>query len=525
MEEADKRVEEINGQYEAGLLTDEERKASVIEIWNEVKNNISEEVKKSINPKSSIYAMVYSKARGSEAVVVQMAGMKGLVAGPTGETIELPIKGSFKEGFNVLEYFISTHGARKGMADTALRTATAGYLTRRLVDVAQDVIIREEDCKDKEGTYIYKEDSDRIGQSFAARIEGRYLVEDVLDSSGKKVIAKKGEMINREQAIEIEENNIAKIKIRSLVTCKTPRGICRKCYGKDLGRNKLVDLGEAVGTVAAQSIGEPGTQLTMRTFHIGGVAGTDITQGLPRVDEIFECRPPKGEAILAEFDGRVTDIEENKKLKIVRVESLGEDKKNKDSREYSIPAVMNLKVRKGDLVSQGQVLSEGHLDLKKLFKIAGRDEVYRYIVKEVQEIYQTQGEGINDKHLEIIIRQMLSRIKITEPGDTDLLVGDVIEYEKFIEANRKAKSLNKKEAKGERMILGISKVALSTESFLSAASFQETAKVLINAAIQGKEDHLRGLKENVIIGKLIPAGTGHRDTKEVAAWEDEESVI
>jgi len=525
MEEADKRVEEINGQYEAGLLTDEERKASVIEIWNEVKNNISEEVKKSINPKSSIYAMVYSKARGSEAVVVQMAGMKGLVAGPTGETIELPIKGSFKEGFNVLEYFISTHGARKGMADTALRTATAGYLTRRLVDVAQDVIIREEDCKDKEGTYIYKEDSDRIGQSFAARIEGRYLVEDVLDSSGKKVIAKKGEMINREQAIEIEENNIAKIKIRSLVTCKTPRGICRKCYGKDLGRNKLVDLGEAVGTVAAQSIGEPGTQLTMRTFHIGGVAGTDITQGLPRVDEIFECRPPKGEAILAEFDGRVTDIEENKKLKIVRVESLGEDKKNKDSREYSIPAVMNLKVQKGDLVSQGQVLSEGHLDLKKLFKIAGRDEVYRYIVKEVQEIYQTQGEGINDKHLEIIIRQMLSRIKITEPGDTDLLVGDVIEYEKFIEANRKAKSLNKKEAKGERMILGISKVALSTESFLSAASFQETAKVLINAAIQGKEDHLRGLKENVIIGKLIPAGTGHRDTKEVAAWEDEESVI
>jgi DNA-directed RNA polymerase subunit beta' len=524
MEEADKRVDEVNRQYEAGLLTDEERKASVIEIWNEVKNNISEEVKKSINPKSSIFAMVYSKARGSEAVVVQMAGMKGLVAGPTGETIELPIKSSFKEGFNVLEYFISTHGARKGMADTALRTATAGYLTRRLVDVAQDVIIREDDCKDKEGTYIYKEDSDRIGQSFAARIEGRYLVEDVLDSSGEKVIAKKGEMINQKQAAEIEKNNIAKIKIRSLVTCKTPRGICRKCYGKDLGRNKLVDLGEAVGTVAAQSIGEPGTQLTMRTFHIGGVAGTDITQGLPRVDEIFECRPPKGEAILAEFDGRVTNIEENKKLKIVRVESSGNGKKIKDSREYSIPAVMNLKVQKGDLVSQGQVLSEGHLDLKKLFKIAGRDEVYRYIVKEVQEIYQTQGEGINDKHLEIIIRQMLSRIKITESGETELLAGDIIEYEKFIEANRKAKSLNKKEAKGERMILGISKVALSTESFLSAASFQETAKVLINAAIQGKEDHLRGLKENVIIGKLIPAGTGYRDAKEVTAWEDEEEA-
>ncbi len=509
IEEADKKVQEVNDQYNGGLLTDEERKAIVVELWNDVKNKISTEVKEAIDPKSSIYSMVYSKARGSEAVVVQMAGMKGLVAGPTGETIELPIKGSFKEGFNVLEYFISTHGTRKGMADTALRTATAGYLTRRLVDVSQDVIVKEFDCKDEKGAFLYKEDSDRIGQSFASRIEGRFLVEDVISPKTKEKIAKKGDMIDLVQAQEIEKSNIEKIKIRSLVSCKTSRGVCQKCYGKDLGRNKLVDIGEAVGIVAAQAIGEPGTQLTMRTFHIGGVAGTDITQGLPRVDEIFECRPPKGEAILAEFDGIVDDVEENKKQKIVKIQSTQGKGKKVESREYSVPAVMNLKVKKGDVVSKGQVLSEGHLDLKKLFKITGKDDVCRYIVREVQEIYQTQGEAINDKHLEVIIRQMFSRVRVIESGDTDLLEEDVIEQERFLEANKKAKREGKKEAKGQAMVLGISKVALSTDSFLSAASFQETAKVLINAAIQGKKDHLRGLKENVIIGKLIPAGTGY----------------
>jgi DNA-directed RNA polymerase subunit beta' len=516
IDEAEKQVKEINGQYEEGLLTNEERKAKVIEVWNDTKNKIAEEVKKVIDPESSLASMITSKARGSESVVVQMAGMKGLVAGPTGETIELPVKGSLKGGFGVLEYFISTHGARKGMADTALRTATAGYLTRRLADVAQDVIVKEEDCGDDKGTYMYAEDAEKIGQSFSSRIVGRVLVEDAINPKNKEKIAKKGDLINFNQAENIEKLGVEKIKIRSLITCKTHRGVCQKCYGLDLGRSHLVQLGEAVGIVAAQSIGEPGTQLTMRTFHIGGIAGTDITQGLPRVEEIFENRIPKTEGIIADFDGKVLEIKENQKQKIIRVQKTVSDKKKTknseaDIREYAIPAVINVKVGKGEAVKKGQVLSEGHLDLKKLFKINGEESLHRYIVQEVQEIYQTQGEGINDKHLEIIVRRMLSRIKVTEDGDTELLEGDIIEIERFEEVNEKAKKAGKKEAKGERLVLGISKVALSTESFLSAASFQETAKVLINTAIQGKCDPLRGLKENVIIGKLIPAGTGYRD--------------
>ncbi len=508
--QADKEVAEVNDQYDSGLLTDSERKTRVIEIWNNAKGEIAEEVKKTIDPNGPIYAMVTSKARATEAVVVQMTGMKGLVAGPTGETIELPIKGSLKGGYNVLEYFISTHGARKGMADTALRTATAGYLTRRLVDVAQDVVVREHDCGDEEGTFIYREDSDQIGQSFASRVEGRFLAEEVVDPKTKKVIAKEGDLVNAKKAQEIDDLKIEKVKIRSLVTCKTYRGVCQKCYGNDLGRNNLVAIGQAVGIVAAQAIGEPGTQLTMRTFHIGGIAGTDITQGLPRVDEIFEARNPKGEAVLAEFDGQVEEIEETSKQKIIKIakQPAGKSKK-KDVKEYIIPSVMNVNVEKGDLVAQGTVLSEGHIDLKKLNKISGRDAVHRYIVKEVQEIYQTQGEGIDDKHIEIIIRQMLSRVQISDPGETELLSGDIVEYEKFVEINRLAKEEGKEEAKGDRLVFGISKVALSTDSFLSAASFQETARVLIDASTQGKVDHLRGLKENVIIGKLIPAGTGY----------------
>ena len=395
------------------------------------------------------------------------------------------------------------------MADTALRTATAGYLTRRLVDVAQDVVVREADCRDKEGAYLYREDSDVVGISFASRLRGRVLVEDVSDSAGK-AIAKKGEAISKEKALEIEKKGVYKVKIRSVVTCKTRRGICQTCYGLDLGRNELVQIGQAVGIVAAQAIGEPGTQLTMRTFHIGGVAGTDITQGLPRVDEIFEARPPKGEAAVCEIDGRVAKIEETEKEKIMRIEQEG-TKKKKETREYVVPGVMSLSVKEGELVARGQVLSEGHIDLKKLFKIEGRDAVHRYVIKEVQEIYSAQGEGINDKHIEIIIRQMLSLVRILDPGDTDLLPGDIVDEVQFLEANEVAKKQKKNVATAERLLLGISKVALSTESFLSAASFQETAKVLINAAVTGKEDKLRGLKENVIIGKLIPAGTGFRE--------------
>ena len=510
--DAEKKVEAINSQYDLGLLTDKERKGRIVEIWSEAKNKITEAVRGSLDKEGPVYAMVYSKARGTEAVVVQMTGMKGLVAGPTGETIELPIKSSFKEGFNVLEYFIATHGARKGMADTALRTATAGYLTRRLVDVAQDAVVREPDCGDKRGNFMYRADSDVVGISFASRITGRYLIEDAVDPKTKKVILKAGELITKESAEEIDNNHVEKIKIRSAVTCRTRRGICQKCYGMDLGRNELVQIGQAIGIVAAQAIGEPGTQLTMRTFHIGGVAGTDITQGLPRVDEIFEARPPKGEAALAEADGQVIEIKETEKEKIIRIESAPDKKGKKEVREYSVSAVMNLEVKKDDLVAKGQVLSEGHLDLKKLFKIKGEEAVYRYIIKEVQEIYSAQGEGINDKHIEVIIRQMLSRVRILDPGDTTLLPGDIVEDVQLEEANETAKKNGKNLATAEKLLLGISKVALSTESFLSAASFQETAKVLINAAVVGKEDKLRGLKENVIIGKLIPAGTGYRNS-------------
>lgn len=510
LKSAEEKVEVIKKQYNMGLLTEEERKNKVIEIWNDAKNKITDSVRESMDKEGSVYSMVYSKARGSESVVVQMAGMKGLMAGPTGETIELPIKSCFKEGLNVLEYFISTHGARKGMADTALRTATAGYLTRRLVDVSQDIIVREKDCKDKAGAYIYREDSDRIGQSFSARVVGRVLAENITDPKTGEIIVEKGKLVEKEDGEKIDKLGVDKVKIRSVVTCKTSRGVCQKCYGMDLGRGKLVEIGQAVGIVAAQAIGEPGTQLTMRTFHIGGIAGSDITQGLPRVEEIFEARPPKGEAFISEVDGKAVSIENADKNIIIKIEA---QDKQKTIKEYQIPAGSTLKISEGDLVAKGSPLIEGHIDLKKLYKTMGWEEVNRYITREIQEVYASQGEGINDKHIEVIIRQMFSRIHILSEGDTGFLVGDIVEADEFNEANAEAKKSGGQEAKGERLLLGITKVALSTESFLSAASFQETARVLINAAVAGKEDKLRGLKENVIIGKLIPAGTGYKEGK------------
>lgn len=507
MAEAENKVETVKQQYNAGLLTEEERKTRVIEVWNDTKNKITDSIRETIDKEGPVYSMVYSKARGSESVVVQMAGMKGLMAGPTGETIELPIKSCYKEGLNVLEYFISTHGARKGMADTALRTATAGYLTRRLVDVSQDVIVQEEDCKDKTGVYLYKEDSDRIGQSFASRVIGRIALEDVVDEHSGEVLVEKGNLISKEQGLRIEKLNIPKVRIRSVVTCKTSRGVCQKCYGVDLGRGDLVQLGQAVGIVAAQAIGEPGTQLTMRTFHIGGIAGSDITQGLPRVEELFEARPPKGEAAIARMDGKVVEITSGEKVIDIKIES---QDKNKKVEEYQVSAGSTLKVAEGDLVGKGSKLVEGNIDLKNLYKTMGWEEVHRYIVREIQEIYASQGEGINDKHIEIIVRQMLSRVLINDSGDSTLVSGEIVEKDEFEEVNSGLKAEGKELAKGERLLMGITKVALSTESFLSAASFQETARVLINAAVVGKEDKLRGLKENVIIGKLIPAGTGYR---------------
>ncbi len=508
---AKKKVEEVKDNFDMGLLTNEERKNRTIDIWNKAKDDITDAVRASLDKEGPVYSMVYSKARGSESVVVQMTGMKGLMAGATGETLELPVRSSYKEGLDVLEYFISTHGARKGMADTALRTATAGYLTRRLVDVAQDVIVTEENCGDRTGGFMYREDSDRIGISFASRVEGRFAVGAIKHPKTDKVIVESSELITKKQAKAIEESGAEKVKIRTTTSCKTLRGICQKCYGVDLGRRSIVALGQAVGTVAAQAIGEPGTQLTMRTFHIGGVAGSDITQGLPRVEEIFEARTPKGESIISEIDGVVVEVEDDGgKMVTIVIEKEG---KRKMQKKYNVPSNSTINVVKGDLVAKGTQLNDGHIDLKKLYETMGKEEVHRYIVREIQEIYAAQGEGINDKHVEIIIRQMFSRIRITEAGDTTLIPGEIVELSEFNDSNIEALEAKGKEAEGESMILGITKVALSTESFLSAASFQETARVLINAAITGKKDHLRGLKENVIIGRLIPAGTGFRQKK------------
>jgi len=514
--DAQKEVEEVRKQYREGLLTKVERKSKSIEIWGRVKNKIADLVPKTLDPNGPVNMIFSSGARGSWVSAVQLVGMKGLVINPASEVIELPVISSFKEGFNVLEYFISTHGGRKGLADTALKTASAGYLTRRLVDVAQDVVIREDDCKDKEGITIYKRDMEDLGISFAERIAGRISLEEVKDSKSKKIIIKKNELIDKLKAEQIEAAGIEKLLVRSVISCKTRFGICKMCYGYDLGKNKLIESGEAVGIVAAQAIGEPGTQLTLRTFHTGGVAGTDITQGLPRVEEIFEARIPRGKAAISELTGEVISIKEKGDHKIIKIQGWIEDKLRKRKRkkaikEYVIPPQTGVWVQGDDTVERGQQLCEGQIDLKELFKLTGQEAVQRYILKEVQKIYSTQGGGLNDKHIEVIIHQMFSRVRVKDPGGTNLLEGAVTEKDIFLNENDKAKKAEKKQAVAQSLILGITKVALSTESFLSAASFQETVRVLIKASTQGRVDSLRGLKENVIIGKLIPAGTGFRE--------------
>ena len=525
MEEARKKTEVIRSQFNEGLLSVEERRYKIIEVWQQVRQELTALVPGYLNPKGSVSVIVNSKARGSWSQIYQMAGMKGLVVNPSGQTMEMAVEASFKEGLTPLEYFISTHGARKGTADTALRTATAGYLTRRLVDVAQNVIVQEEDCGDKGGFEIARADAEATGQNFIEKIMGRTLLFTDID---KKVSSK---VIDLEKAKEIDESKVQIITIRSAITCKSISGICVKCHGWDLGHNTPIKVGEAIGVVAAQAIGEPGTQLTMRTFHTGGVAGsTDITQGLPRVEEIFEARAPKGKADISEVQGKVHSVEMGDEGRIVKIKvdenslkdikpkrakrgKISEKKKKEEEAgivEYVIPRNVAVLVEKGDLVGRGQQLSEGNIDLHSLYEQTDRRTVEKYIIHSIQKIYTSQGANIHDKHIEIIVRQMFSKARITNVGDSTYAPGEVKEFSQVREENAKLKKAGKKVAEFESVLLGVTKAALASPSFLAAASFQETSRVLIDTAIMGREDKLVGLKENVIIGKMIPAGTGYR---------------
>ncbi|MEK7519360.1 MAG: DNA-directed RNA polymerase subunit beta' [Patescibacteria group bacterium] len=525
MEEAEREVKEIDNHYRKGFLSREEKRNKVIEVWQRAKLKIEKAVPKTLPETGPVFQIVDSGARGSWTQPVQMAGMKGLVINPSGQIIELPVKHSFKEGLDVLEYFISTHGARKGTADTSLRTSTAGYLTRRLIDVSHEVITSEEDCHDEEGLEIKRQDAEDIGQNFYFKIGGRFVLEDIKGKGTgprSKTIIRKGEVISQKVIELIIDSGIQGLRVRSPLSCKSLRGVCQKCYGWDLGHNKLVKLGEAVGIVAAQAIGEPGTQLTMRTFHTGGIAGGgDITFGLPRVQEIFEVREPRGKATISQFEGKVIEVTSEG---VIKVESeISQNNSTSSSRgskvkkvrssknqiiEYQVPAGMAIWVKSGEAIKKGQQLCEGHLNLRELFKVTGVKEVQHYIIKEIQSIYVSQGAVIHDKHIEVIARQMFSRVKIKDSGDSFFVPGEIIEKTKFLEINNDLKKAGKKLAQGQPVLLGMTRVALTTDSFLSAASFQETSRILIKASLEGREDKLRGLKENVIIGKLIPAGTG-----------------
>jgi DNA-directed RNA polymerase subunit beta' len=593
--EGEVRVQEVETQYKDGLLTKGERYSQIIKIWADVKDRIQRAVKESLNPIGTVYSMIESGARGSIGQLTQVVGMKGLVANPSGNTIELPIKSSFREGLDVLEYFISSHGTRKGLTDTALKTANAGYLTRRLVDVAQDVVITAEDCGDDEGVVLTASECEEIGEPILTRIQGRTVLKDVKDPNTKKTIVKKGQMINEDHIRALTPLDIQEVVVRSVLACKLKRGICQQCYGWDLAYNQPVKPGTAVGIIAAQSIGEPGTQLTMRTFHTGGVAGADITMGLPRMEELYEARAPKRKALIADVAGKIKVVSGERRIielpngervmdtnsggKFIKIEHIavqeaayalekGDEIKVKDGAKvkegsllltrkagtellseqtgtvalgktsikiiYEGPAVSEhpvtvgyqLIVKDGDEVQPGDAMTEGHMELAPLYKFKGRDAVMRYMLKETLYIYASQGIKLNSKHVEVIIRQMFSRIYIRDAGDTDMLPGEVVELTRFNEENARVEDMKGKRAEGDELFMGITKVSLSTESFLSAASFQETAKVLINAAITGKMDRLEGLKENVIIGRLIPAGTGfghiHEPEPEEAAPVAEE---
>ncbi|WP_415853195.1 DNA-directed RNA polymerase subunit beta' [Thermoanaerobacter kivui] len=503
LKEADEMVSKIESQFRRGLISEEERYESVIRTWNMTTEKVTEALMASLDKFNPIFMMAHSGARGSKNQIRQLAGMRGLMADPSGRIIELPIRSNFREGLNVLEFFISTHGARKGLADTALRTADSGYLTRRLVDVSQDVIVREDDCGTDEGIYVEEiREGNEVIEKLVDRIIGRVAAEDIVDSEGN-IIVRRNEMINEEEAERIEKAGITRVKIRSLLTCRSRHGVCRMCYGRNLATGEPVDIGEAVGIIAAQAIGEPGTQLTMRTFHTGGVAGADITQGLPRVEELFEARKPKGLAVISEISG-VVKINESKK----RREVIVTDEENNISKTYLIPYGSRLKVHDGQVIQAGDELTEGSVNPHDLLKRKGIFAVQTYLLQEVQKVYRLQGVEINDKHIEVIIRQMMRKVKVEDPGDTSMLPGELIDMFKFEDENKKAIEKGLRPATGRRALLGITKAALATDSFLSAASFQETTRVLTDAAIKGKVDPLLGLKENVIIGKLIPAGTG-----------------
>jgi len=526
IKEADGKVAEINNLYRRGFLSAEEKTSKLIEIWTEVKSRVQDLLLETLSREGSVYIIADSGCRGSWVQPIQIAGMRGLMVNPSGEIIELPVKNSFKEGLGVLEYFISTHGARKGTSDTALGTSKAGYLTRRLIDVAHDVVILEEDCGERKGIEISFKETKDMGQDLSLRLTGRITMEDFRDKEGN-LIVKKGEIIDWEAIKKIEESDLETIKIRSPLSCQTEGGVCQKCYGWDMGRNEMIKIGEAVGIVAAQSIGEPGTQLTLRTFHTGGVAGSaDITVGLPRIDEVLERRPPKGEAIISEVDGKVTEVKKGmviikpaKPVAVKKGKIAGKAKKTKEIEslapiEYNIPENLTPWVEVGQTVKRGQQLCEGSVNLKKLFQLNGREEAERYILHEIQRIYVSQGVKIHDKHIEIIARQMFSRVRIKDTGDSSFVPGEIVERVRLLAENEKLKKENKKPAMAVDILLGISKVALTSDSVLSAASFQQTSKILIRAALEGKEDFLRGLKENVIIGKLIPAGTGFKAKSE-----------
>jgi DNA-directed RNA polymerase subunit beta' len=501
--ESEKRVETIQNQFRRGLITEEERYQLVIGVWNKATEDVTKALLDNLDHFNPVYMMANSGARGNIQQIRQLAGMRGLMADPSGRTIELPIKSNFRDGLAVLEYFISTHGARKGLADTALRTADSGYLTRRLVDVAQDVIVREDDCGTNTGIYVKEiKDGPEAIEFLAERIIGRFTMADIVHPETGEIIVSAKTEITEEDAVNIMKAGIKEVYIRSVLTCKSRYGVCCKCYGRNLATGRRVEIGEAVGTIAAQSIGEPGTQLTMRTFHTGGVAGDDITQGLPRVEELFEARKPKGQATITEVDGEVS-INDLKGRKEVEIVHSGDDKYI-----YQIPFGSRVKVKDGQSVEAGDELTEGSINPHELLKVKGIRGVQAYLLREVQRVYRLQGVDINDKHIEVIIRQMLRKVKVEDPSDTELLPGGLIDIFEFEDENAKVFAKGGEPATAKPVLLGITKASLATESFLSAASFQETTRVLTEAAIKGKMDPLLGLKENVIIGKLIPAGTG-----------------